>query len=397
MRVALLCSGLGRVLRGHEAFARQLFDQVGDRVDMTLFKGGGENAPRECVVPHLPRGAPSLDGMRVSCADKWRRAIEAQERIRIEGVTFAYGALGALLDGAFDVLHCLEREVCDVVYEERHLFAHPPRILFSNGGAIPSWDLPRCDFVQEYTKHNLSFSDRAKAFVIPHGVDVQGFRPGVPSALRRELGIPEDAFLVLSVGAVAASHKRMDYVVREIAALGEAHLLIVGEMGPEAAAIEAEAKALMGTKAKIISLPHERMPEAYCAADLFVLGSVFETFGIAYIEAMASGLPVVCTDHPNQRSIVKEGIFVDMNKPGAVVGAVRAHSREDLLRLGARSRTLACEHYDCRALKNAYVDAYRRIASAPLAPPTYSLRRRIAANLRGVVRRAREIVHGKAE
>lgn len=397
MRVALLCSGLGRVRRGHEAFARQLFELLGDRIDLTLFKGGGSPGPRELVVAHVPRRSSSLDGLRLPCALKWRTAMEAQERIRIEGITFAYGALGALLDGDFDVIHCLEREVCDAVYSERHLFRHPPVILFSNGGAIPRWDLPGCDFVQEYSEHNLAFSDRAKALLIPHGVDLEIFRPGLDSGLRRELGIPDDAFVVLSVGAVGANHKRMDYVVREIAQIPEAYLVVVGDDEPGALAIREEAVVRMRDRAKFVSLPHARMAEAYAIADVFVLGSLFETFGIAYIEAMACGLPVVCTDHPNQKSIVKEGIFVDMRKSGAVAAALRGLSRADLARLGARAREIACEHYALRALEESYVAAYRRIAAAPVPAPTYSLRRRIVANLRGVVRRGREIVHGRAE
>ena len=49
------------------------------------------------------------------------------------------------------------------------------------------------------------------------------------------------------------------------------------------------------------SLPHDELPQAYAAADVFTLGSLHETFGIVYIEAMAMGLPVVCTQHPNQQ------------------------------------------------------------------------------------------------
>lgn len=397
MRVALLCSGLGRVRRGHETFAQQLFDSLADRVDLVLFKGGGASGPRENVISHVPRRTSSLNGMRLPSAARWRTALEEQERIRIEGVTFAYGALAKLLDGAFDVIHCLEREVCDIVYRERHLFSRQPAVLFSNGGAIPRWDLPGCDFVQEYSQYNLSFSDPARAFVIPHGVDVNRFRPGLASPLRRDLGIPSDVLVVLSVGAIGLNHKRIDHVVREVSKVKNAWLIVVGEEESGATSIREEAERCMDVRVKFVSLPHERMHEAYAAADVFVLGSVFETFGIAYIEAMACGLPVVCTDHPNQRSIVKEGVFVDMRKTGALTAALGDLRPSDIAELGERARFIACKYYDIDRLVCDYIAAYHRIASLPAVVPSYSLRHRIAANMRSALRKGRELVSGRAE
>ena len=41
-KIALLCSGLGNIKRGHEIFAQDLFDLLKNDLDITLFKGGGE-------------------------------------------------------------------------------------------------------------------------------------------------------------------------------------------------------------------------------------------------------------------------------------------------------------------------------------------------------------------
>ena len=43
MKIALLCSGLGHVDRGHEIFARDLFEMLKGSLDITLFKGGGQS------------------------------------------------------------------------------------------------------------------------------------------------------------------------------------------------------------------------------------------------------------------------------------------------------------------------------------------------------------------
>ncbi|HEX5130392.1 MAG TPA: hypothetical protein VFV90_11635, partial [Usitatibacter sp.] len=55
MRVALVCPTVGQTRRGYERFMTDLFALVRTDVDATLFKGGGEPAPGECVVPHVKR------------------------------------------------------------------------------------------------------------------------------------------------------------------------------------------------------------------------------------------------------------------------------------------------------------------------------------------------------
>lgn len=366
MRIALLCSGLGNIARGHEVFARDLFTLLNGRVDMTLLKGGGEAAPFEWVIPNVPRTAPFLDGIQVTSSARWVSSIREQERHRIEHETFAYAALGPLLAGEFDIVHCLEQEVCRILYANRHLFRRTPRIVFSNGGALPARELPPCDHVQEHTEYNLRTSDAKRAFTIPHGVDTARFRPGVASDFRQRHGIPPDAFIVISVGTICRNHKRMDHVIREVAPLPGAHLIVVGQECHETAEIVALGQSLMSGRVTFTKVPHAELPQAYAAADAFALGSLHETFGIVYIEAMAMGLPVFCTEHPNQRSIVRGAVFIDMARPGALTAALRNTSAAQRLALGAEGRAFAVAHYDLQRLADRYLLEYRRIAASPV-------------------------------
>ncbi len=397
MKIALLCSGLGYIHRGHEVFARDLFTLIGGAVDITLFKGGGQPAKNELVIDNLPRNALCLRDVHVAVSPKWAEAAREQERIRIEGETFAYAALRPLIEGDFDVVHCLEQEVCNIVYDNRHLFTRPPKVVFSNGGAIPAHDLPRCDFVQEHTDHNLQHSARHKAFMIPHGVDLGLFRPGMASEYRARHGIPSDAFVAISVGTICYWHKRMDHVIRELAPLNDVHLVIVGQEHPDTAAIKALGHQLMGDRITFDTLSHADLPQAYAAADAFVLGSLFETFGIVYIEAMAMGLPVFCTDHANQRSIVQEAIFLDMRKTGALTEALRSRDPARLAMLGRRGREIVARDYDQAELRNRYVRQYENMLAAPSSLPVYSLKTKVAANVRGTLRKAARLVRGQAE
>ena len=135
-----------------------------------------------------------------------------------------------MLEGGFEIIHCLEQEVCNIIYSQRHLFRNTPRIMFSNGGAIPGRNLPRCDFVQEHTDYNLTNSAKKKAFMIPHGVDLTLFNSDVKSDFREKHGIPNSARVAISVGTIGYWHKRMDYVIKEIASIENMYLIIAGQM-----------------------------------------------------------------------------------------------------------------------------------------------------------------------
>jgi 1,2-diacylglycerol 3-alpha-glucosyltransferase len=398
-RVALLCSGLGNVFRGHEAFARGLIDLLGDDVDLTVFKGGGTPTAREVVLPHVRRSSAGLATIRIPVSAKWLAAAAEDLRVTIENESFAWAALDNLLNGQFDIIHCLDRETANLVYSWRPLFAQTPRVLYSNGGAIPARHLPQCDFVQEHSAHNLQYSDRKKAFLIPHGVNLGRFSPGIKTSIRTRLGIPTDAKLLISVGLICHSHKRADHVIREVAASSYPwHLLLVGQDGSDGAAIRALASDLLGHRFHSCALPHDELPEAYAAADAFVLGSLFETFGIVYIEAMAMGLPVISTHHPNQRGIVQGGgLFVDMKRPGALAALLSQPDAAAWAEVGCRGRAIVEAQYDLKVLKRQYLQKYAEIAQAPVHLPAYGLKQRLRANARGLWERVRRAVDGQAE
>lgn len=351
-------------------------------LDITLFKGNGSASEREIVVDHVPRSSKAMDGMHLAVAPKWRSAAEEVERMRVEGETFAYGALRPLLEGSFDILHCLEQEVARVLYAHRHLFARTPKVLWSNGGALLAADIPPCDFVQEHTEYNLRGSARAKAFVIPHGVDTSRFHPGVVSNFRQQHGIPADAFVVISVGTICYWHKRMDHVIREVAQVPGAWLVIVGQDSPDAEAIRALGNELMPGRIVITTLVHDQLPQAYAAANVFALGSLFETFGIVYIEAMAMGLPVICTEHPNQKSIVQEGVFIDMQQPGQLARALRNTPAQRLAELAQRGVEIVKQRYELGSLKQAYLERYASISASPTKLPRYTLKTKLLTHVR---------------
>ena len=116
-----------------------------------------------------------------------------------------------------------------------------------------------------------------------------------PGAVRRELGIPADAFVVGCVARLARQ-KRFDRLLRALALLPEpVHALVVGE-GEELEPTRALAAEL--GMAERVHLPGFRadVGDVLAAMDLFAVSSDREGLANAMLEAMATGLPVVSTE-----------------------------------------------------------------------------------------------------
>ena len=109
--------------------------------------------------------------------------------------------------------------------------------------------------------------------------------------------------------------------------------------------IEARARVVM-----LGAVPHRDLPPYPAACEVFCAPATGrESFGIVLVEAMAAGLPVVASDIPGYREVVRdgvEGILVRPRDPGAVAGAVGKllDDPEDAARLGAAGRGRAARY-----------------------------------------------------
>ncbi len=147
--------------------------------------------------------------------------------------------------------------------------------------------------------------DESRIFMTPYGVDNAWFAAqaachrGNRPALRRQWGIPEDAFVFLFSGKLIPKKRPQD-VIRAMAVAGggvrSRHLLMVGdgELRAECERLAAE----VGTAVTFSGfLNQSEMPKAYVAADCLVLPSDNgETWGLVVNEAMACGLPAIVSD-----------------------------------------------------------------------------------------------------
>lgn len=329
VKVAIVSSGLGHVHRGIESWARELAYALKENgVDVTLFKGGGNKESEiEEALPCLKRDSWLLGGKKSMLSWSYRYLIEQ--------ITFSIPLIFKLRK--YDIVHLADPQVASLLVRAKKLGLIKCEIIF--GTSLNVKDMSNLSKWPLAFKHLQLFApyylERAKEagfdtdewFVIPHFVDTEKFSPESPSNLRETLGIPRDAFVVLSVGAIQKSIKGMDYVIKEVSKLDDAYLIIAGEEGKETKDLLKLSRDLSGNRIFFMkNIPNEDMPPIYSSADVFVLGSVMEQLSIAILEAMSSGLPVVSNDYPVAAWVVGDGgELIDMTKDGELSMTLRKY------------------------------------------------------------------------
>ena len=165
-------------------------------------------------------------------------------------------------------------------------------------------------------------SDRIR--IIPNGVDLKEFA-GLPP--RRPNG---DTTELLFVGRCYPRQKGLEYLVKALPFLRSREsirLTIVGEDWGGVPMLRSLATAL-GVERQIVfkgALPRDEVIQAYASADIFVLPSLFEPFGIVLLEAMAAGLPVVASSVGGIVDVVadgKTGLLIPPAKPSALAAGL---------------------------------------------------------------------------
>lgn len=164
-----------------------------------------------------------------------------------------------------------------------------------------------------------TWSPSQKLIKIPNGVDLEKFNP---NGKKIDLKFPSP--VVLSVGALFW-YKHHELTINAVAQTKNLSLLIIGD-GPEKNNLEKLGNKLIGPERfKIMQVSFENIPKYYRSADVFALPSWDrEAFGIVYVEAMASGLPVVAPDDKSRREIIGDaGLLVDVNNAEAYASALQ--------------------------------------------------------------------------
>lgn len=334
MRIAVITNDLPPRVGGIQHYVDQLcrgLCAAGDEVTMlgSSAPGAEESDPSSPYAVVRERTSILLPTPMVA-----RHTIRLVQRVRAEvvvfGAAFPLGLLGGAIRSATGV----------------------PSVAFTHGLEVTAARLPggryalgrvgremaAVTYVSHWCRDQLepAFGPVPRHLMLPPGVDLEEFNPGVDGTFVRERwGIGGDP-LVVCVSRLV-ERKGQDVLIDALAALRSrvagTRLMIVGD-GPHREALQYRAQLRGVTDAVVFTgqVPDDELAAHYAAADVFAMpcrerrrGREVEAFGIVFIQAQAVGVPVVAGGIGGVPDAVRDretGLLVDGTDTDAVAGAV---------------------------------------------------------------------------
>jgi len=366
VRVFLPCTGLGRQRRGFETFTLECADalRADPRITLTVFAGGD--------VPGTPAARARWSLPRDGTLSSLVAPLVRRDRYFVEQASFFLSFLPALVTGRPDVVYFADLNLGNLCWHWRRVSGQRFKLLYYNGG-LTTRPFTRADMVQQLTPAGLDEAlargeSRARQIVLAHGVRVPDSLPArITGDARRTLGLPADRPIVLAVGLLDTHIKRTDALIRAIAELPAPRpfLALLGADGLDAATVRTLAHDLLGDDGFVArAVPHDVIGDWYRAADVFALASLREGFGLAYVEALAHGLPIVAHDTPVTRHLL--GGFAtlsDITQHAALSHAIAAALATPSTEAKRRARHQSARtRFGWDALREEYAQMLLRVA-----------------------------------
>lgn len=225
-----------------------------------------------------------------------------------EDLSFAAGLLRAYDPADFDIT-----VTCNYPFSHwalRRGGSRAPRHLFvTQNGDWPArsddaeFRFFRCDgLVCTNPDYQQTNAERWRTVLIPNGVEPGRYASAEGN--RAAFGLPADRPVVLMVSAFIETKRVLDGM-RAVAPLDGVHFAVAGD-GPMRDEVDRLAADILPGRFTRLTTTADRMPALYRSADAFLHMSLLESFGNVFVEAMASGLPIVGHDTPRLRWIVGE-------------------------------------------------------------------------------------------
>ena len=210
--------------------------------------------------------------------------------------------------------------------------------------------------------------------VVPNGIDLTRFRfdPVRRHRARRRLGLPDEAYVVGCVGRLAEG-KRFDVLVRAISRLPDDHWLLLVGGGPQESVLRRTAHEA-GVAGRVV-FAGERpylsddadgldLPALTCAMDLLASPSPDESFGLAVVEALGCGLPVVYASCPAIEDLPPQAAPAARRVRGGPEAYAHAVAEIRAAGPGPRSAPDAARHYSIARSAARLMDVYAAAVSS---------------------------------
>lgn len=363
-KVFIISSGLGETQRGFETVFLECFNAVVscDELDVHLFRGGSR----------IETGTRLWTLRRNSKLAKAIGVVLGRSGYFVEQFLFFISLLPFLILHRPDVVYVADLALSNMLRVPRKILSF--KILLHNGGATLTRFLMRYDHIHQmlpeyYDQAVREGVPKKKQTLLPCGVDITPELSCLSELdckeLRRQLRLPLDASIILSVASISKSCKRIDYLISEIASLPSPRpfLLVVGAWGDESRDIVSMGRKLLPNNFDVRTVEKNEVYKYYQVSDVFVLASLREGFGLSQVEALSFGLPCIVHDYSNSRQVLGNmGYYADLSEPGGLVGVLSDIPQKNSL-LAEKRHQYAYERYGWDFLEMSYVKMFQRCSS----------------------------------
>lgn len=326
-RVAFVLPGLGRVQRGAETAFLEVARYMAayPDIEVELF-GTGIETP-DGLITH------SVGYIGRERFEKWPSLPFFRNEYAYEELTFTWNLRRAGVYDAsrFDATISCTFPHVNTFLSRRKRGGNPVSIFVTQNGdwmcraKHREYRLFDCDGLvcinPEYYERN---KQDYRTALIPNGTDPDFFSPVSRDPIPEEVRIDHEGGPVVVMASAMIPSKRVDQAIAVVAQVPDACLVVAGD-GPDRDAIAAKAKELLPGRHRLLgSVKRHFMPHVFRQGDAFLHMSQDEPFGIVYLEAGASGLPIVCHDSDISRWIMGDcAEFVDTSDLAAVAERLR--------------------------------------------------------------------------
>ncbi|MDB6091115.1 MAG: hypothetical protein JWN85_3899, partial [Gammaproteobacteria bacterium] len=196
---------------------------------------------------------------------------------------------------------------------------------------------------------------------------------GRAADLRAELGLRTGELLIGAVGNIRTP-KAYDVLLKAAAAvlgrLPECHFAIIGQGDEAALQPLLQARATLGIDARCHFLGFRKStPDLYRNFDVFVSSSRSEGLSLAFLEAMATGLPVVATRSGGPQEVIEpdvSGVLVPIEDPAALADGLQRTLQDASFRarLGAAARQRVVDSFSLESVLRQYATLYDKLLAS---------------------------------
>jgi glycosyltransferase involved in cell wall biosynthesis len=358
--VAFLCTSLAkqgiesRVLCKHSsrAEARSLLDRVIRRWYVSLSTEPWHGTGR-LLFPPAPEDLKGVDVVHLHTVADWFNVPRWLEALPARiGVVISLHDMWHVTGGCFLYRGCdryanaaLPCDPCPILrWPANRLLAKPAYTrklrAYRNCGAIM---VASSHWLAEIAARSPIAEACGGVRVIPPGIDTTVFKPQRKNLCRKQLGLPADAFVIVTGGtSLTDANKNVPWLLEQLSHLPDLKDVIVVAFGEGAVPVpdRLDVRFTGGVRER------HALAQLLAAADVFVSASLMETYGLTLVEAMACGIPVVAFRVGGIPEAAPDGqgaVLCDGRDGAAMIGAITKlrHSRKLRDELGNTAAKLA--------------------------------------------------------